>query len=102
MAEIISFSIDLQKIDKSKINNVTRKDGTLARFIDVSVVINDEQDTYGNIASMSLGQSKSEVAAKTPKVYLGNGKRVWASNAANKTQEQPQSNSNNSSDDLPF
>lgn len=97
MAEILAVSIDLTKIDKSKIKEVTRKDGTIAKFIDVSVFINDEQDQFGNIASIAMGQTKDEQTAKVPKVYLGNGKRVWASQKSQ--SEQPQ---DNKSDDLPF
>lgn len=99
MAEIISFSINLSKIDKTKIKVVDLKDGSKGNFIDVTVSINDEQDSYGNIAGLYLSQSKEERERKDKKVYLGNGKRVWASkpNAAPPSiidEEKP--------DDLPF
>lgn len=100
MSEIINFSINVAKIDKSRIKEVKLKDGSMGKFIDVSVHLNDEQDQYGNIASMSMGQTKEERDVKAPKTYLGNGKRVWASKPA-APAEQVYS-SDDLSDDLPF
>jgi hypothetical protein len=55
MSQILNGSIDLNKIDKSKIKTVTLKDGSIAKFFDISIFINDEQDKYNNIASISGG-----------------------------------------------
>ena len=79
MAQILNGSIDLTKIDKTKIKEVTKKDGTIAKYLDVSIFVNDSEDDYKNIASMTIGQTKEEREAKVPKVYLGNLKRTWAS-----------------------
>lgn len=73
MAQIISASIDLMKIDKSKI--VEGKNG--AKYVNISVILNDEKDKFGNDCAITLGQSKEEREAKEAKVYLGNGKTVW-------------------------
>ncbi len=78
MAQIINISIDLLKVDKSKIKEVQLKKGGTAKFLDLSIFIMDEQDQYGNIASVSINQTKEEREANTPKVYVGNGKRTWA------------------------
>lgn len=99
---IISASIDLAKIDTSKI--VAGKNG--AKYYNISINVNDEADQYGNNASLTTNQSKEERDAKAPKTYLGNGKTVWSSQGAAPTQQaapkkvsvpvQPQT------DDLPF
>jgi hypothetical protein len=106
---IISASIDLSKLDKSKIQKVD-KDGkpykNNAQYYNVDIVINDEKNQYGQDVSLSTGQTKEERAAKVPKVYLGNGKTVWEgqgkSVSANSAPTQSVSNSDNVESDLPF
>jgi len=101
MAEILSGSIDLNKIDKSKIKEVKKKDGSIAKYYDITIFINNEQDQYNNIASVSQGQSKEESQNKTPKTFIGSLKRMWSDNAPK--LEQPKNNSNeDNKDDLPF
>jgi len=78
MAMIISASIDLAKIDTSRI--VAGKNG--AQYYNISINVNDEADQYGNNASVVTNQTKEEREAKAPKVYLGNGKTVWSSQGA--------------------
>lgn len=80
MAQIISASIDVTKITKSKIKEVKKKDGSIAKYLDISIVVNDLEDQFGNICSISEGQTKEERESKAPKNYLGNGKRVWSDN----------------------
>ena len=74
MAKIISASIDLSKIDKSKI--VNGKDGRM--YLDVTIITNDEPDQYGRDTQIIQGQSKEEREQKVQKVYLGNGKTMWS------------------------
>ena len=78
MAEILSGSIDLNKIDKSKITEKKLKDGTIGKFININLTINNEVDPYGNIAGLTISQTQEERTAKAKKVYLGNLKRVWS------------------------
>lgn len=78
MAEILSGSIDLSKIDKSKIVEKKLKDGSTAKFLNIQIAINNEADQYGNIAGLTISQTQEERQAKTKKVYLGNLKRVWS------------------------
>lgn len=99
MAEILSGSIDLNKIDKSKIKEVKLKDGSTAQFVNVNVIINNEVDTYGNIAGLTISQTQEERTAKAKKVYLGNLKRVW-SDAPAPTLDNVQNEDKES--DLPF
>ena len=81
MAQIISASIDVTKIDKTRLKEVKKKDGSIAKYLDISIVVNDAEDQFGNICSISEGQTKEERELKVPKNYLGNGKRVWSDNA---------------------
>ncbi len=99
MAEILSGSIDLSKIDKSKIVEKKLKDGSTAKFLNIQISVNNEADTYGNIAGLTIQQTQEERQAKTKKVYLGNLKRVW-SDAPAPTLET--SKENDLSDSLPF
>lgn len=100
MAQIINISIDLAKVDKSMIKTVTLKSGKTAKYLNLSCFVNDENDQYGNICSLSLNQTEEERKAKTPKVYVGNGKRVWAENGSNGSSQNNTNNETN--DDLPF
>jgi hypothetical protein len=75
MSRIISASIDLAKIDRSKITK--GKNGQ--KYYSISISVNDEADKFGNDVAITAGQSKEEREAKAAKVYIGNGKTVWAS-----------------------
>lgn len=72
MSSIVSASIDLTKIEESKI---IEKNGK--RWLNLTISINDVTDTYGNNASVSINQSVEERTAKSPKTYLGNAKVIW-------------------------
>jgi hypothetical protein len=98
MAEILSGSIDLSKIDKSKIVEKKLKDGSTAKFLNINIAINNEVDQYGNVAGLTISQTQEERQAKTKKVYLGNLKRVWSDTPP--TLEK--SSSNGDLQDLPF
>ena len=70
---IISCSIDVTKIDKTKL--VDGKNG--AKYFNFDVIVNDEPNQYGKDVSISLSQTKEERTAKEKKVFIGNGKTVW-------------------------
>ena len=74
MALIIGASINLDKIDKTKIK--VGKNGT-GKYYDITIVLNDEPNQYGQDVSIKQSQTKEERAAKDKEVYLGNGKTVW-------------------------
>lgn len=71
MAILVNASIDLTKIDKSKI---FEKDGK--KWLNLTIALNDEVTQYGQNVSISVSQSKEE--KDQPKTYLGNGKIVWS------------------------
>jgi len=82
MARLISLSIDLSKIDKSKIKT-SDKGG---QYYDVTISVNDEVNKFGQDVSMYESQSKDEREAKASKKYLGNGKTFWSSEAKPKQE----------------
>ena len=97
MASIISASIDLAKLNKSKI--IMGKNGQ--KYYPLNIIINDEKNKFGQDVSISDTQTKEERTSKAKKNYLGNGKTVWSKE---KTSEQvePLNHSTNFADDLPF
>jgi|TARA_X000001382_G_C3047672_1_gene139998 hypothetical protein len=72
MASIISSSIDLTKIDKSKIY-----EGKKGKYYPITIVLNDEVGQYGDSGYVQTEQTKEERDAKQPKTFLGNAKVVW-------------------------
>ena len=77
MSKIIAASIDLTKLDKSRIK--PGKNG--AEYYDISIILNDQPNQYGQDASITTGQTKEERAAKVKATYIGNGKIVFNSMA---------------------
>jgi len=63
--------------------------------------INDEPDDRGNNCAIWIKQTKEEVTAKATKVYLGNGKVFWSSDANVTATAKPAPAANTSNDD-PF
>jgi hypothetical protein len=112
MAKLISVSIDLNKIDKTKIiandkNGQPFANG--AKYLNLTVSVNDKADDYGNDCSISINQSKEEREAQIPKIFLGNGKTIWSSeNSIPNTQSVPKNepstplNKENEPNDLGF
>jgi hypothetical protein len=100
MASIISCSIDVSKIDKSKL--VGGKNG--AKYFNFDITVNDNADQYGNHAAISNKQTKEQRQAKEKKTYLGNGKIVWQSapQSVAIVPGQDYTVSQSSTDDLPF
>tara|TARA_R100000329_G_C7448264_1_gene157702 strand:- start:134 stop:454 length:321 start_codon:yes stop_codon:yes gene_type:complete len=106
MASIIKTSIDLTKIDKSKII-----EGKKGKYLPITITLNDEVDQFGNQGPVIISQSKEEREMKTDKIYLGNVQVVWTNgenvNTAPREGEPEKSNvemlqSIAKEDDLPF
>ena len=68
MSAIIQMSIDVTKIDKSKL-----KDG---KYLNVSISVNNETK-YDNNVSMCYNQSKEERESGAKKTYFANGRVIW-------------------------
>lgn len=74
MAKLVSLSIDLMKIDKSRI--IEGKNG--AKYVNVTLSLNDEKDRFDNDVSCWQGQTQEERQQKAQRNFLGNGKTVWS------------------------
>jgi len=90
MAKFLTGSICLTDINKEKIT--TSKNGK--KYININVWINEDVDSYGNIASIQqyLGKDVKE------KNYIGNLKEF----EAKQTKQEPEQMQDIESDDLPF
>ena len=73
MAKMINLSIDVSKIDKSKL--IEGKKGT---YLNLTVAVNDNKDQFDNDCSAWQSQTKEEREAKTERNFLGNGKVFWS------------------------
>ena len=93
MSAILSLSIDLTKIDKSKL-----KDG---KYLNTQIFINDETK-YGNNVSMAYSQTKEERDNKTPKQYIANGKVVYVNNGITVAEKEETPQQTKEVDTLPF
>ena len=69
MASLTEISIDVKKIDKTKLHK--------GQYLNLTIATRDELSQYGQNASVFYAQSKEEREAKTNKTYIGNGKVVW-------------------------
>lgn len=105
MARIMSISIDVTKIDKTKIISVDKNGQPFknnAKYLNLDVVLNDEVNDYGQDCSIKINQSKEEREAKKPAIYLGNGKTVWKSDVNNVDVHNAVVVGIEEHDDLPF
>ena len=98
MSAIIQMSIDVTKIDKSKL-----KDG---KYLNVSISVNDETK-YDNNVSMCYNQSKEEREAGAKKVYFANGRVIWTDSVIKVAEKAiqndiPSGNETLPNTDLPF
>lgn len=102
MSALVSISIDLNKLDKSKI--VEGKNGS--KYVNLTVGVNDDTNDYGQNASVTLAQSKEERDAKDRKTFVGNGKVVWTDGNITKAVYQEANSTPKASapvdSDLPF
>jgi hypothetical protein len=80
----VSVSLDLKKLDLSRCPVVTKKDGTEARYLNMTTFINtDELDQYENNGFIAQSQSKEErEAGEERPPILGNVKVFYTDGAA--------------------
>lgn len=97
MAKIFSASIDVTKISKEKLYK-----GKKGTYCNVTIVLNDNEDEYGNIISISENQSKEDRENKVKKNYLGNGKLVWSDETDTPSNAEVNQNNQDEDDDVPF
>ena len=80
MSTLINASIDVTKIDKSKLYN--------GKYLNLTISINDQTDTYGNNVGLTESQTKEERDLKTSKRYIGNGKVVYTNGEVKVAEKQ--------------
>lgn len=80
----VSVSLDLKKLDLNRCPVVTKKDGTEARYLNMTTFIDtDQQDQYENNGFIAQSQSKEErEAGKERLPILGNVKVFYTDGAA--------------------
>lgn len=98
MALIANVSIDLNKIDKTKI--IEGKKG--GKYYNMTVTLNDEKDQYGNDIAVTDSQTREQRDAKEKKTYLGNGRVIWQSKYEQKPDDYQKSTEAIPPGDLPF
>lgn len=82
MAQLFSASIDVSKISKDKLVK-----GEKGNYLNVTISINDEEDAYGNVLTITESQTKEERESKAKKNYLANGKLVWSSDGGSTAKQ---------------
>lgn len=92
---IIAGSIDLNKIDKSRM--VPGKNG--AKYYNITLLVNEEKDQYQNDVAIQTGQTKEERANKDKPNYIGSGRIVYT---ASGTPIETPGNNSKDNDDLPW
>jgi len=101
---ILKGSINLSKIDKSKLIN-----GKKGTYLNVSIIVRDDVDQYGNIGFISQDTTKEEREAGVKGAILGNIKDLPGKSPVPPTPYYSEELSNkipppvvNLADDLPF
>ena len=94
----VSVSLDVTKIDKARLKEVTKKDGSVAKYLNLTTFINPtEEDQYGNHGFIAQSQTKEErEAGKERPPILGNVKVIYTEGG------QPKKQDNFLSEDVPF
>jgi len=95
MSSIISMSLDLTQIDKSKLRE--------GKFLDLSLSVSDENKQYGNV-SASYSQTKEQREAKDQKEWLKGcfSKVIWTDGKCTKWEKPTDAPKIQESHDLPF
>lgn len=98
--QIIQASIDLTRIDESKI----KQHANGAKYYPISIIINDQKDQYGNDVAITTNQTKEERESGQKKTYIGNGKIVYtkAPEGGGEPTQGASSESSDTGNDLPF
>ena len=95
MGTLINASIDLTKVDKTKL--------VKGKYLNLTISVNDNLDNYGNNVSLTIQQSKEEREIKASKTYLGNGKVVYTNGEVKvaEKQDKPLQNTSDKLKDIP-
>ena len=100
-----SLSIDVTKIDKSLLKEVTKKDGTKAIFLNLICWPNEDgRDQYDNDGTVKQSLSKEQREAGLKSKIIGNFRTKDAAPAPTKHQQEKSNGyaPADKDDDLPF
>jgi len=101
---MITLSIDVTQIDKSRLKEITRKNGQKAKFLEL-ILIETPDGQYGDYM-VKQGLTKEEREARVEMPILGNGKNVGGGNRqqSRPVQRQPKMDEvfNDDSSEIPF
>lgn len=100
MGALLNFSINLDKLDKSRVIK-----GAKGNYYDLTVSISDQTSQYGNNVSVFDSQTKEQREAKAEKNYVANGKVVWTDgniSVAERVEQPQQAQAATADVDLPF
>lgn len=101
MGALINVSINLDKLDKSKIIK-----GKKGNYYQVTLSVQDETSQFGDNVSLYDSQSKEEREAKKNRNYVGNGSVIWTDGnivpAERKQEAQPAQEPAVEEADFPF
>ena len=92
MAQLINAQVNKSKL-QGLVHYTNKRTGE--ESVNITIALNDTPDQYGNNASIWISQTKEERDAKTPKIYVGNGKVIFNS-------DLPKQNAPEITTDLPF
>jgi hypothetical protein len=98
---MITISIDLTQLDKSRFKTITRKNGNKATFCDL-ILFDTPHSEYGDYM-VKQQVTKEEREQKVQMPILGNGKILGAPKASSPTSTAPdRTTSDDATDDIPF
>ena len=99
MGALINVSINLDKLDKTKIIK-----GKKGNYYQLTLSVQDETSQFGDNASVYDSQSKEEREAKANRNYVGNGSVIWTDGniVAAERKQQPAQEPAVEEADFPF
>jgi hypothetical protein len=97
---MITLSIDVTKLDKTRFKAITRKNGDKALFCDLILI--ESQSDYGDyMVKQSISKEDRENGVQLP--ILGNAKNVQVGDkTTTKAKSAPARAKDNDGDDIPF
>lgn len=97
---MISISIDLSQLDKSRFKTITRKNGNKATFCDL-ILFDTPNSEYGDYM-VKQQVTKEEREAKVQMPILGNGKVIGTGAPSRGAVTASKANDDFASEDIPF
>ena len=97
---VVTLSIDVMKIDKKKLKQFSRKDGSIGQSLDLVIFLKDDKDQFGNNGFVSEQVPKDSPEKGT---ILGNARIVGVQPLAQQVQQAVDEKiPSMGGDDLPF